>query len=104
MDELAGGLPELPDAKKARFMSQYGLPAYDAGVLVMEQATADFYEVVARGRDGKVASNWMLGDFFAGLNRMGRGIRGQPGLGGGAGRACWTCWRMRRSTAASPRR
>jgi aspartyl-tRNA(Asn)/glutamyl-tRNA(Gln) amidotransferase subunit B len=78
VDELAAGLPELPDAKKARFMSQYGLPAYDAGVLVMEQATADFYEAVARGRDGKIAANWMLGDFFAGLNRMGRGIADSP--------------------------
>jgi len=78
VDELAGGLPELPDAKKARFMSQYSLPAYDAGVLVMEQATADFYEVLAEGRDGKIAANWMLGDFFAGLNRLGRGIGDSP--------------------------
>jgi aspartyl-tRNA(Asn)/glutamyl-tRNA(Gln) amidotransferase subunit B len=78
VDGLAGGLPELPDAKKARFMSHYGLPAYDAGVLVMEQATADFYEVLAKGRDGKIAANWMLGDFFAGLNRLGRGIGDSP--------------------------
>jgi aspartyl-tRNA(Asn)/glutamyl-tRNA(Gln) amidotransferase subunit B len=86
VDELAAHLPELPDAKKARFISQYGIPAYDAGVLVMEQATADFYETLAKGRDGKAASNWMLGDFFAGLNRMGRGIEESPisaeGLGG----------------------
>jgi aspartyl-tRNA(Asn)/glutamyl-tRNA(Gln) amidotransferase subunit B len=78
VDGLASGLPELPDAKKARFMSQYGLPAYDAGVLIMEQATADFYEVLAAGRDGKIAANWMLGDFFAGLNRLGRGIGDSP--------------------------
>jgi len=78
VDGLAAALPELPDAKKARFMSQYGIPAYDARVLVMEQATADFYETLARGRDGKIASNWMLGDFFAGLNRMGRGIEDSP--------------------------
>jgi aspartyl-tRNA(Asn)/glutamyl-tRNA(Gln) amidotransferase subunit B len=78
VDQLASALPELPDAKKARFISQYGIPAYDAGVLVMEQATADFYETLARGRDGKAASNWMLGDFFAGLNRLGKGIETSP--------------------------
>lgn len=78
VDELASALPELPDAKKARFMSEYGLPAYDARVLVMEQASADFYETLAKGRDGKIASNWMLGDFFAGLNRMGKGIEESP--------------------------
>ncbi|MCB8876579.1 Asp-tRNA(Asn)/Glu-tRNA(Gln) amidotransferase subunit GatB [Acidisoma silvae] len=78
VDGLAAALPELPDAKKARFISDYGIPAYDAGVLVMEQATADFYETLAKGRDGKSASNWMLGDFFAGLNRMGKGIETSP--------------------------
>ena len=78
VDQLAAALPELPDAKKARFISQYGIPAYDAGVLVMEQATADFYETLARGRDGKAASNWMLGDFFAGLNRLGKTIETSP--------------------------
>ncbi|HTI02863.1 MAG TPA: Asp-tRNA(Asn)/Glu-tRNA(Gln) amidotransferase subunit GatB [Acidisoma sp.] len=78
VDELASALPELPDAKKARFISQYGIPAYDSGVLVMEQATADFYETLAKGRDGKAASNWMLGDFFAGLNRLGKSIETSP--------------------------
>jgi aspartyl-tRNA(Asn)/glutamyl-tRNA(Gln) amidotransferase subunit B len=86
VEGLLAELPELPDAKKARFMSAFGLPAYDAGVLVMEQATADFYEVLARGRDGKIAANWMLGDFFAGLNRLGASIADSPvsaeGLGG----------------------
>ena len=78
VDGLAAALPELPDAKKARFIGQYGIPAYDARVLVMEQASADFYETLAKGRDGKIASNWMLGDFFAGLNRMGKGIESSP--------------------------
>jgi aspartyl-tRNA(Asn)/glutamyl-tRNA(Gln) amidotransferase subunit B len=78
VNALAAVLPELPDAKKARFISQYGIPTYDAGVLVMEQATADFYETLAKGRDGKAASNWMLGDFFAGLNRLGLGIESSP--------------------------
>ncbi len=75
---LKSGLPELPDAKRARFMGEYGLPFYDAAVLVVEQATADFYEAVARGRDGKQAANWVMGDLFAALNRTGRGIADSP--------------------------
>ncbi|HTW28313.1 MAG TPA: Asp-tRNA(Asn)/Glu-tRNA(Gln) amidotransferase subunit GatB [Acetobacteraceae bacterium] len=75
---LRTGLPELPDAKRARFMREYGLPAYDSGVLVAEQATADFYETMARGRDAKLAANWVMGDLFAALNRTGRGIEDSP--------------------------
>jgi aspartyl-tRNA(Asn)/glutamyl-tRNA(Gln) amidotransferase subunit B len=76
--ELKARLPELPDAKKRRFMRDYGLPAYDAGVLVAEQATADFYETVARGRDAKIAANWVMGDLFAALNRAGGTIADSP--------------------------
>ena len=76
--QLKSGLPELPDAKRARFQSQYGLPPYDAGVLVMEQSSADFYETVASGRDPKQAANWMMGDFYAALNRTGRSIEDSP--------------------------
>src|SRR3954447_13440845 len=76
--ELKSKLPELPDAKRARFVQEYGLPAYDAGVLVAEQETAAFYETVARGRDPKLAANWMMGDFFAALNRTGRTIENSP--------------------------
>jgi aspartyl-tRNA(Asn)/glutamyl-tRNA(Gln) amidotransferase subunit B len=78
VDELKTHLPELPDAKRARLMREYGLPAYDSGVLVAEQATADFFETVARGRDAKLAANWMMGDFFAALNRTGRTIETSP--------------------------
>jgi aspartyl-tRNA(Asn)/glutamyl-tRNA(Gln) amidotransferase subunit B len=78
VEDLRAGLPELPDAKRARFVSQYGIPFYDAGVLVAEQVIADFYEEVARGRDGKIAANWVIGDFFAGLNRTGRSIENSP--------------------------
>src|SRR5690242_11135469 len=60
VEALAGDLPELPDAKKARFIRDYGLSAYDAGVLVGERATADFYEAVARDRDAKSAANWVI--------------------------------------------
>ena len=76
--ELRAGLPELPDAKRARFVVAYGLPAYDAGVLVAEQSTADFYETVAKGRDAKLAANWVMGDLFAALNRTGRTIETSP--------------------------
>ncbi|MDG6095629.1 Asp-tRNA(Asn)/Glu-tRNA(Gln) amidotransferase subunit GatB [Acetobacter sp. AN02] len=78
VDELAAALPELPDEKRARFQTEYGITAYDAGVLVAEQATADFYEAVAKGRDGRSAAAWMTGDFFAALNRMSRGIEESP--------------------------
>ena len=78
IDDLAAHLPELPDAKKARFMTDYGLSAYDAGVLVAEQTAALYYETVARGRDPKLAANWVTGDFFAALNRTGRTIEDPP--------------------------
>jgi aspartyl-tRNA(Asn)/glutamyl-tRNA(Gln) amidotransferase subunit B len=76
--ELKAKLPELPDAKKRRFMHDYGLTSYDAGVLVAEQATADFFEAVAKQRDAKLAANWVMGDLFAALNRAGRTIADSP--------------------------
>lgn len=78
VEGLRAALPELPDAKRARFVAEYGLPAYDAAVLVADQETAAFYETVARGRDAKAAANWMMGDFFAALNRTGRSIADSP--------------------------
>jgi aspartyl-tRNA(Asn)/glutamyl-tRNA(Gln) amidotransferase subunit B len=78
VDGLRAALPELPDAKQARFMAEYGLSRYDAGVLVAEQATALFFEGVAKGRDAKIAANWVTGDFFAAMNRTGRTIEDPP--------------------------
>ena len=78
VDELASHLPELPDAKRARLVAEYGLPPYDAAVLVADQETAAFYETVAKGRDAKQAANWMMGDFFAALNRTGKTIATSP--------------------------
>jgi len=78
VESLKAGLPELPDAKTARFMRDFGLSAYDARILVMEQATADFFETLAKGRDAKLAANWMMGDFFAALNRTGTSIETSP--------------------------
>ncbi len=75
---LRAELPELPDAKRARFVAKHGLSAYDAAVLVADQETAAFYETVAAGRDAKLAANWMMGDFFAALNRTGRSIGDSP--------------------------
>jgi aspartyl-tRNA(Asn)/glutamyl-tRNA(Gln) amidotransferase subunit B len=71
-------LPELPDVKKARFVSAYGLSPDDAGVLVAEKATAGFFERVAAGRDPKTAVNWVMGDLFGALNRLGVGIEQSP--------------------------
>ena len=71
-------LPELPDAKKGRFMSEYGLSADDAAVLVAEKETALFFERVAQARDAKAAANWVMGDLFGALNRLGVGIERSP--------------------------
>ena len=78
VDALAAGLPELPDAKKARFIKDFGLSAYDAGVLVAERASADYFEAVARGRDGKAAANWVINELFGRLNKEGRSIEETP--------------------------
>ncbi len=78
VDGIKAGLPELPDEKKERFMGDYGLSSYDAGVLVAEQANADFFEAVGKGRDPKLACNWVMGDFAAAMNRLGRSIDNPP--------------------------
>ncbi|MCH6587761.1 MAG: Asp-tRNA(Asn)/Glu-tRNA(Gln) amidotransferase subunit GatB [Proteobacteria bacterium] len=73
VEELRRALPELPDVKKKRFVADFGLSAYDAGILVDERETADFYERVitggSGGRDPKLAANWLTGAYFAALNR-----------------------------------
>ena len=71
-------LPELPDEKKARFMREFALSAYDAGVLVAERATADYFEAVAKGRDAKAAANWVINELFGRLNKEGRDIASSP--------------------------
>ena len=83
VDALQQDLPELPDEKKARFMRDYGLSAYDAGVLVDERDSADFFEEVVRRpdgsmRDAKVAANWVINELFGRLNKEGRSIAGSP--------------------------
>ncbi len=78
VDRIKATLPELPDEKKERFIRDYALSPYDAGVLVAEQAPAHFFETVAKGRDPKLAANWVMGDFFAALNRTGKTIENPP--------------------------
>ena len=78
VDSLAKGLPELPDARHARFMTEYGLSGYDAGVLVAEKESADYFEVAAKGRDGKLAANWVVNELFGRLNKEGRDIADAP--------------------------
>jgi aspartyl-tRNA(Asn)/glutamyl-tRNA(Gln) amidotransferase subunit B len=78
IEEIKKGLPELPDEKKARFMVAYGLSAYDAGVLVADRERAAYFEEAAKGRDGKLVANWVTGDLFAALNRMGLEISESP--------------------------
>ena len=78
VEGIKAGLPELPDAKKARFTKAYGLSPYDAGVLVAEKETAEFFETVCKGRDAKEAVKLVTGDFFAMLNRRGATIAESP--------------------------
>ncbi|MBP7649072.1 MAG: Asp-tRNA(Asn)/Glu-tRNA(Gln) amidotransferase GatCAB subunit B, partial [Phenylobacterium sp.] len=75
---IEDSLPELPDAKKARLQSQYGLSAYDAGVLITEQARADFFEEAAKGRDAKLTSNWVTNELAARLTAAGQDIGDSP--------------------------
>lgn len=83
VDELRAKLPELPDQKRARFIADFGLSPYDAGVLVAERESADFYETVLGGladkaRDGKLAANWVINELFGRLNKEGQDIAGSP--------------------------
>ncbi len=81
--DLKAALPELPDAKKARFVSAFGLSDYDAAVLVTERESAEFYEAVLDGlkdkaRDGKLAANWVINELFGRLNKEGQDIASSP--------------------------
>ncbi|GJE16468.1 Asp-tRNA(Asn)/Glu-tRNA(Gln) amidotransferase subunit GatB [Methylobacterium marchantiae] len=89
VDALAEGLPELPDAKKARLMSEYGLDSYSANVMIADRAFSDFYERVLKGpdgklttvapkRDAKIAANWVINEFFGRLNKDGLDLSQAP--------------------------
>ncbi len=78
VEDIKAGLPELPDAKKARFVETLGLSAYDAGVLVADRDTAAFFEAVAEGRDAKLAANWVIGDYFGAMNKSSASLDSAP--------------------------
>ena len=76
--QIKADLPELPDAKKHRFIKEYKLSPYDASVLAMEKDKADYFETVAKGRDSKLASNWVTTELFGALNKAGKDIADSP--------------------------
>jgi aspartyl-tRNA(Asn)/glutamyl-tRNA(Gln) amidotransferase subunit B len=69
INDLAARLPELPDAKKHRFINDFGLSNYDANVLTAETQNASYFEKVAQGRDGKVAANWVINELFGRMKK-----------------------------------
>lgn len=78
IDRIKQTLPELPDQKKHRFIDSYGLSAYDAGVLIAERERADYFETVAKGRDAKLAANWVINELLGILNKNGKAIGQSP--------------------------
>ncbi len=78
VDDLAAALPELPDAKKARFIADFGLSDYDASVLTADTDPARFFEATAEGRDGKLAANWVINELFGRLKKDDLDITDSP--------------------------
>jgi aspartyl-tRNA(Asn)/glutamyl-tRNA(Gln) amidotransferase subunit B len=78
VDAIKASLPELPDQKKQRYIDNYGLSAYDASVIVSEKEYAEYYEKLVAKHDPKLASNWMTGELFGRLNKLGVDIEQSP--------------------------
>ena len=79
IQQVTADMPELPDVRRARFESEYGLPAYDANVLTSSRTNADFFETVAKAcGDAKLAANWVMGEFAAALNKADLEIEQSP--------------------------
>ncbi|MFU1477157.1 Asp-tRNA(Asn)/Glu-tRNA(Gln) amidotransferase subunit GatB [Roseovarius sp. C7] len=78
VDTIRDSLPELPDAKKARFVGEFGLSEYDASVLTADVANAAYFEEAARGRDGKLLANWVINELFGRLKKDDRDITESP--------------------------
>jgi len=78
VDDIASDLPELPDAKKARFIADFGLSEYDASVLTADTDNAGYFEAVTQGRDGKMAANWVINDLFGRLKKDEKDITDSP--------------------------
>ncbi len=78
VDDIAAKLPELPDEKKARFIEAFGLTDYDASVLTAEVESAAYFEEVAKGRNGKLAANWVINELFGRLKKEDHDITASP--------------------------
>jgi aspartyl-tRNA(Asn)/glutamyl-tRNA(Gln) amidotransferase subunit B len=78
VDDIQARMPELPDAKKARFMADFGLTDYDANVLTADLDSSSYFEAVAQGRDGKMAANWVINELFGRLKKEGFEIGESP--------------------------
>jgi aspartyl-tRNA(Asn)/glutamyl-tRNA(Gln) amidotransferase subunit B len=78
VDGIKKKLPELPDDKKERLMNNYKLSSYEAGVLISDKDTSDYFEDVVKTSDVKLAINWVIGDLFAALNKLGKSIKESP--------------------------
>ncbi|MCV2890133.1 Asp-tRNA(Asn)/Glu-tRNA(Gln) amidotransferase subunit GatB [Ruegeria aquimaris] len=78
VDDIAASLPELPDDKKARFINDFGLTDYDASVLTAEVESATYFEEVAKGRNGKLAANWVINELFGRLKKEDHDITDSP--------------------------
>ncbi|NRB34277.1 MAG: Asp-tRNA(Asn)/Glu-tRNA(Gln) amidotransferase subunit GatB [Rhodobacteraceae bacterium] len=78
VDDIAASLPELPDDKKSRFIKDFGLTDYDASVLTAEVESADYFDAVADGRDGKIAANWVINELFGRLKKEDHDITESP--------------------------
>ena len=78
IDKIKKTLPELPDEKKSRFINEYKLDEYDSSVLVSDSAIADYFEIVANGRDSKISANWVMTNLFSVLNKKSLSIQDSP--------------------------
>jgi aspartyl-tRNA(Asn)/glutamyl-tRNA(Gln) amidotransferase subunit B len=78
IERVRAALPELPDAKKERFQRQYGLSPYDAGQLVGDRETADYFEAAAKGRDGKLIANWLINELAGRLAKIEKDLATSP--------------------------
>lgn len=78
IEEIKSQLVELPDEKKRRYITQMGLTAYDAMVICENKEVAEFFEEASEGHDAKKVANWLMGDFFAMLNKKGVDINNSP--------------------------
>ena len=78
IENLKKDLPELPDQKKQRLISDFKLSSYEASVIISDQAVSSYYEEVAKNSDYKLAATWLMGDLFATLNKEGKEISESP--------------------------